>query len=445
MPADASSAMVLAQTLYRTLVRGVRAVSPLLSAGSSKLSRGLRGRRRAHGELIDWGRTKRDADRPVVWLHASSVGEALQARVVLDALRERRPEVQAVFTFFSPSAEALVDDFPADVASYLPWDLPEVVGQVLDALRPDVVVFTQKEVWPTLTAEAERRGVPTVLMAATLPEKANRLRWSARAWLGTTFRSLKVVAAISEEDGARFGLLTVPRDRIVVTGDPGVDSAVGRAAGADPHVGYLSPFQDGTGPILVAGSTWKSDEDVLIPALARVRETRPGLRLVLAPHEPARWDFDGLWDRLAADGWSPALLEDVERSGTLDGVDAVLVERVGVLAHLYTVAAASYVGGGFHDRGLHSVLEPAAAGVPVLFGPQHGNSLAASHLLASGGAREVSDVDSLAAALEDWLGDPETLRARGQEALAYIEAHRGAADRTAELLADFIVKDTRGV
>lgn len=416
-------------------------MSPLLPAGSSKLARGLRGRRRAHGELIDWGRTKRDADRPVVWLHASSVGEALQARAVLDALRGRRPGVQAVFTFFSPSAEALADEFPADVAAYLPWDLPEVLGEVLDAVSPDVIAFTQKEVWPTLTAAAEQRAIPTVLIAATLPERANRLRRGARVLLGPAFRSLRLVAAISEQDGARFGLLTVPPDRIVVTGDPGVDSAIGRAAGADPEVRYLSPFQAGTGPILVAGSTWKSDEDVLIPALARVRETRPGLRLVLAPHEPAHWDFDGLRDRLAADGWSPALLKDVERSGTLDGVDAVLVERVGVLAHLYTVAAAAYVGGGFHDRGLHSVLEPAAAGVPVLFGPLHGNSLAASHLLASGGAREVSDVDALAAVLEDWLGDPESLRAHGQEALAYIEAHRGAADRTAELMADLIVKD----
>ena len=404
--------------------------------GSSKLSRGLRGRRKAHRILIEWGTGTRDPARPAVWLHASSVGEALQARAVLEALRERIPGLQALFTFFSPSAEALAEGFPADVSAYLPWDLPEVMGEVLDAVRPSVVVFTQKEIWPSLAGAATARGIPSVLVAATLPKDAGRLSGPGKALLGPVYRGLEYVAAISAADGERFQLLQVPPDRIVMTGDPGVDSARGRATVADPEAPHLRLFQGHSGPLLVAGSTWRSDEDVLIPALVRVRRTWPELRLVLAPHEPVGWDFEGLCGRLSADGWSPTLLREAEDLGRLDGADAVLVERVGVLAELYTVASMAYVGGGFHGHGLHSVLEPAAAGAPVLFGPRHENSLAASHLLAGGGARVVTDADALAAALEEWLEDSEKLQRDGRRALDYIEEHRGASGRTADLLVE---------
>jgi 3-deoxy-D-manno-octulosonic-acid transferase len=342
-----------------------------------------------------------------------------------------------VFTFFSPSSEALAERFPADVSAYLPWDLPEIMDKVLDAVCPGLVVFTQKEVWPSLASGAGDRGVPVAMVAATLTRTAGRLSPTGRVLLGSTFRGLECVAAISADDGGRFQLLEVPGDRIVVTGDPGVDYAHARAAAADPEAPYLRLFRDGLGPVLVAGSTWAPDEDVLIPALTRIRRDWPGLRVVLAPHEPREWDFENLRARLHADGWAPTLLKEAEERGGLDGADAVLVERVGVLAELYTVASFAYVGGGFHGHGLHSVLEPAAAGVPVLFGPQHHNSLAASHLLACGGARMVSDVDALTAALEEWLADPEKLRRDGRRALDYIAEHRGAAGRTADLLVGY--------
>jgi len=375
-------------------------------------------------------------------VHAASVGEALQARSVLEAVRERVPELQVAFTFFSPSAEATASTYPADVTSYLPWDLPRTMGSVLDALRPSVLLFTQKEVWPTLTTEAGVRGVPTLLIAGTLSQGAGRLRWPARTILAPTFASLRAVAAISSEDGERFGRLGVPTDRIVVTGDPGIDSAWSRASGVDLDAPHMRLFRDERGPILIAGSTWESDEAVLLPALAQVRRTHPDLRLILAPHEPGRCDFEDLKRRLVRDGWTPTLLADAERRGGLDGTDAVLVERVGVLADLYAVATVAYVGGGFHAHGLHSVLEPAAASVPVLFGPSHQGSDAASRLLAIEGARVASDRDSLVRELRRWLDDSEEIVHAGRRAAGYIEEHRGAAARTADLVIPYLSEST---
>ena len=458
--------------------------------GESKLARGLRGRRHAHERLIAWGRGLRPdgesdrggqgddraaatvpVDRPVVWVHASSVGESIQARAVIDVLRGRTPGLQVVFTFFSPSAEGVCGDFPADVCTYLPWDLPEVMGPVLDAVQPSVIVFTQREVWPTLADEAAARGVATVLIAGTMPEGAGRISGPGRILLGPAFRSLRAVAAVSKEDGERFGLLGLRSDRVTVTGDPGIDAVRERVAGIDRDAPHMRIFGDGRGPILVAGSTWPSDEDVLLPALARVRESVPGLRIVLAPHEPDGSDFDGLARRLAADGWTPALLGEAEGAataevaataeradeaegasealevGTGQGPDAILVDRVGVLADLYTLASVAYVGGGFntvrfrtvgfHRGGLHSVLEPAAAGVPVLIGPRYQGSVHATGLLAAGAARTVADAEALAHALGEWLEAPKKNQEHAQRAREYIRNHRGSAGRTADLITRF--------
>ncbi len=438
--------MALPQALYRTTLRTLRALSPALIRGDSKLARGLRGRRDAHERLAAWGRRARGVvapavpDRPVVWVHASSVGESLQARAVIDVLRERTPGLQVVFTFFSPSAEAVQGDFPAEVTSYLPWDLPEMMGPVLDAVQPDVIVFTQREVWPTLAEEAAARGVPTVLIAGMLPQGAGRLSGPGRILLGAAFRTLRSVAAVSKEDADRFGLLGVESDRVTVTGDPGIDAVRDRAARIDREASHMRVFEAGSrdtgGPILVAGSTWPSDEAVLLPALARVRGSVPGLRIVLAPHEPEGYDFAGLGRRLAVDGWTPLLLGEVE-GGVVLGAEAILVDRVGVLADLYSLASVAYVGGGFHDGGLHSVVEPAASGVPVLIGPRYQGSVHATRLLAAGAVRAVAGADSLAHALLMWLEVPEKNDDRRRHAMDYIEDHRGAAERTAPLITQF--------
>jgi 3-deoxy-D-manno-octulosonic-acid transferase len=445
-----------AQALYRNALRALRVLSPVLMKGETKLARGLRGRRHAHERLLAWGGASANGrvDRPVVWVHASSVGESIQARAVIDVLRGRIPGLQVVLTFFSPSAEGLCGDFPADVCSYLPWDLPEVMGPVLDAVQPSVIVFTQREVWPTLADEAAARAVPTVLIAGTLPEEAGRLSGPGRILLGPAFRSLRVVAAVSKEDGERFGLLGVTSDCVTVTGDPGIDAARGRVASINREAPHMRIFGDGRGPILVAGSTWPSDEEVLLPALARVRESIPRLRIVLAPHEPDGYDFAGLGRRLAADGWTTALLREAEDAGhalevgTVHGADAILVDRVGVLAELYTLASVAYVGGGFHQGGfrrggLHSVLEPAAAGVPVLVGPWHQGSVHATRLLAAGGARAVADAEALAHALGEWLEAPKKNQEHAQRAMDYIENHRGSAGRTADLITPFFTSQAR--
>jgi len=326
----------------------------------------------------------------------------------------------------------------AEVATYLPWDLPETMGGVLDSVRPNAVVFTKTEIWPVLVAEAKRRGIPTAIIGATVPDRAGRRKWPTRAVLRPAWGSLRLACASTNADEGHLLELGVHREAVRVTGDPGMDSAASRFAASDPSAAHLAPFHADPRPTLVAGSTWPVDEAVVLPALQTVKEAVPSVRLVIAPHEPDIGHVGPLIERLIDAGWRTRTLEQIEASRTVRDVDAVVVDRMGALSELYGIASVSYVGGGLHSAGVHSVLEPAAAGTPVVFGPRHENARAAWELLHRGGAKIARNADDLASVITRWLRDePERMRT-GEVGRGYIERHRGAASRTAVLLDELI-------
>lgn len=421
------------QLMYRVATAALRGVSPLLAFGSSKLARGIRGRRAAVPRLVHWGTTIRDRDRPVAWFHAPSVGEGHQALAVARAMQMERPDLQVVYTHFSPSAEAFAERSGADVHAFLPWDQRSSVGAVLDALEPTVLIFTKTEVWPVLVEEAARRSIPVALVAGSVPAGAGRASRLGRRILGATWPRVDLVCADGPEDADRLLGLGARPSVVHEVGDPGIDSALGRLQAADTDAPHLALLGGGDRPTLVAGSTWPSDEAVLLSAVERVRVDRPDLRVVIAPHEPHPSHLRALRARCPADAVVASLTE-LEARGTADGVDVVLIDRVGILAELYTLAAVAFVGGGYHGDGLHSVVEPAAARCPVVFGPRHGNSRTASGLLEVGGGATVPDAPALAATLRSWLQEPDLRDRTARSAFDYIRRHRGAALRTARLV-----------
>jgi len=374
----------------------------------------------------------------MIWMHAPSVGEGLQARAVLNAFLAVRSDLQSAFTYLSHSAVGLARSMPVDISGYLPWDIRAEMGRLLAALDPHLISFTKTEVWPGLTGAAVARGVPVVLSAATLPASAGRLRTPGRIFLRSTFEALSAVCAISEEDGERFLQLGVAPSAIEVTGDPGVDSAWQRVREANLQASHLAPFLAAPAPTIVAGSTWREDEDTLLPALRDLRDRIPRLRIVIAPHEPEEPYLKHLEGGLRAAGFQTARLDAVEAAGSIGDADAIVVNRVGVLAHLYRIGAIAYVGGGFGSKGLHSVLEPAAAGIPSLIGPHHSNSRSASEMIQNGGARVVRDSGEIFEVIDSWFRDLPVMEEAGVSASGYIEGHRGASLRTARILNRYV-------
>lgn len=392
--------------------------------GQGKVARSLRSRRHALRPFDDFAQSKRDASRPLVWIHAPSVGEGLQAKPVLQLLRERRPDVQLVYTYFSPSAESMARGLDVDLAAYLPFDRARNAVALLDALRPNALVYSKLDVWPLLTAAAHRRGVRLGMISATLSPRSGRSGTLARALLHDAYAAFDAVGAVDPDDADRLVSLGVRRERIRLTGDTRYDQVAARARARNLSSPLLAGLRSAR-PTLVAGSTWPADDAVLLPAWRALRVAVPEARLIIAPHEPTeahlapirRWAQEASLTLATLDAARP---ED----------DVVLVDRMGVLGDLYALGTAAFVGGAFHAAGLHSVLEPASFGIPVLFGPRHHGSRDARLLYEARGGEPVHDVQELARALRILFTEPDTRARAGDAALAVVRDGVGAAERS---------------
>jgi len=467
--------VTLPERLWGAALEVARPLLPALGLGSRKRARAVAERRGAVQRLEAWAARERAPDRPLVWLHGASAGELSGAVPVVDALRERR-ELQLAVTYFSPSGEGAAAALGPDVTEALPLDAPRDVGRALDVLRPAALVFSKGDLWPNLTRAARRRGVPMGLVNAALEPGSSRLRWPARPLLAPAYGRLDAVAAVSEADARRLRRLGVREGALRVAGDAAFDRAEERAraaaAGGSAEGGSaaarLRSLRPAGCPVLVAGSTWPPDEEALLAALAALASA--GIRWwpVLVPHEPE----PGAVERIARRcrelvGSAPLLWSEVDgcspREGTEAGADRVrtaagtiarpeavgpvtpkgerlppplLVDRVGILAELYPSADAAWVGGGYGRGGLHSVVEPAAAGVPILFGTE-GRRREARALRERGAARRLAP-DEVPGALRELAGDPERRARMGAAARGYVEENLGAGARAAALVGELL-------
>ena len=407
------TAVLAAQLAWRTDAKPLRALSA---------RRGIRRR------YQDWAARNRQSERPLLWVHAPSIGEGLQARPVLELMRQRHPEVQLAYTHYSPSAQSFADGLDVDFRDYLPFDSAGDARASLDALRPTAIVFSKLDVWPVLAQLAHSRGVRLGLVSATLSATSSRRSPLAAALLRDAYAALDAVGAVDAVDAGRLVDLGVRADVILVTGDTRYDQVWQRAQRVDRDGPVLSRLRGGR-PTIVAGSTWPADEEVLLPAFVAARRIVPDARLVIAPHEPTTAHLRPIERWSSSERLRLARLDSAAHES-----DVILVDRVGVLGDLYALADVAFVGGGFHDAGLHSVLEPAAFGAPVVFGPQHTGSRDALLLAEQAGGRAARDVASLSSVLVEWLGDHRARGEAGRRARALVQNGLGAADRSLSLV-----------
>lgn len=377
-----------------------------------------------------WSSTARDATRPLLWVHAPSVGEGLQALPVIRGFRRKHPDTQLVYTFFSPSAERFAHTVGADFFDYLPFDTRDETSAVIDMVKPTAIVFSKLDVWPMLVSHAVRRGVKLGLLSATVPESSRRRSGLALLALRDAYKALDVVGAISPSDAERLLAMGVRGDRMSVTGDTRYDQVWARAnAPSAARDAIIAKYRDDRAT-LVAGSTWPSDEQRLLPAWLQLRRQVGSARLVIAPHELSPKHVDGIekWARDASLSISRTSEESTRAT------DVLLVDQYGILGDVYALAHAAYVGGGFQDAGLHSMLEPAAYGVPVLIGPRHTDNRDARLLVAGGGAVRCPGPGDITARLLAWFRNPGVHERASRGARRVVEAGLGAADRSLELV-----------
>ncbi|MBA2565170.1 MAG: hypothetical protein H0V09_07075, partial [Gemmatimonadetes bacterium] len=367
-----------------------------------------------------------------VWVHAASAGELLQAQPLLAALTAVRPRPPLVYTYTSPSAEPLLGSvLDADLVVPLPLDTRRNAADWIDAVRPRALALVDAELWPNLLRECCRRGILRALVSARVGPASRRARVPWRYAYRTLLRELDVVACADADSATRLLAIGARRERVHVTGDLRVDATLQRAASGEPPPALPFP---GDHPVVVAGSTWPDDEAVLLPALRGLRDRSLATRLVIAPHEGGEARLSGVERSLARWGFTAVRLSRLAAESSMaQAADAVLVDRTGQLYRLYGAANLAWVGGGFRGA-LHSVMEPAAFGVPVVTGPATGGSWFAGELRHAGALFPVRH----AREAEDVMGALLASRARrdaaGAAARAVLESYGGATERTVAVL-----------
>jgi 3-deoxy-D-manno-octulosonic-acid transferase len=420
----------LARIPYAAAGAITRLAVAMAPSKESKLFKAMTARRGLIDRYSAWANAHRDPSRKLLWVHAPSVGEGLQALPVIQQFRAAHPDVQVVYTFFSPSAERFAKTVGADFHDYLPFDNYSDTAAALDALRPTAIVFSKLDVWPVLVSGAVERGIKLGLLSATVPESSSRRSSIALLALRDAYESLDVVGAISPSDAQRLLEMGVRGDRMTVTGDTRYDQVWSRATSASETRDALIAKYDDPRATLVAGSTWPSDEKRLLPAWMQLRKQVEQIRLIIAPHELSKEHLEAI-ERWARES-SLTLSRTSEPS--YRATDVLLVDQYGLLADMYILGDAAYVGGGFHDAGLHSLLEPASFGAPVLMGPMHTDNRDAHLLVSGGGAMRCPGPGDITARLLVWFTNRAVHHRASASARRVVEAGIGAAEKSLELV-----------
>jgi len=327
-----------------------------------------------------------------------------------------------------------------DLATYLPLDSRRNVTRFFDLIRPTALLFSKFDIWPNCVWEAHRRDIPCALIAGTMHATSKRLRPGLRGLLRHVHNRIALQCAVGEDDAQRLRQLCGPDAEVIVTGDTRFDQVFERAEGAPPLRAELPKWSDFC---VVAGSTYAPDEEVLIPAFMALRERVPSARLVLVPHESEPARLADAEKRMASEGLRSARLSALDSAADPDDLDAVLIDRVGLLAGLYTMGQAAFVGGSFNYR-VHNVMEPAVHGLPVVFGPLMDNAPEAYGLMDAGGAQRVESSRELADHLIKLAETPAVASATGAAARAYVLDNLGASQRTLDALRRTVLPSVGG-
>ncbi len=368
---------------------------------------------------------------PRIWLHGASAGDLLSLQPMMKELKARVPGCCIVVTTITNSGFEMARRklAEADVVCYAPYDLPGATRRAVAALRPDLLVLEYTEIWPNLIRAARRAGVRIALTNGRFdPDKLGRYRALFGA-IGNPLRAVDCFLMRSDEEVERVLALGAAPDRVWATGNTKFDALVLGSADGKEEALRAEMGLDAVRPVLIAGSTHEGEEEVLLDVYARLLARHTGLQLVIAPRYVERAG------RIIALAAERGLAARPRTAGAAAGSAPVTVlDTIGELAVAYRLATLVFVGGSFVTRGGQNVLEPAAQGKPVLFGPHMENFKDSVQVLQGRGGIQVANPDQLLRVADELLSRPDQIDELGQMARRSVSAIRGASARNVDHL-----------
>lgn len=383
---------------------------------------------------------RREGSRRCVWLHAVSVGEVNLLQTLLTWIEREHPDWECVVSTTTKTGYDLArQKYAPRTVFYCPLDFTWAVAEALRRVRPDLLILTELELWPNLIGAARRHGVKVAIVNGRLSEKSfhgyRRIKWLA----ARSLHSLDLVAVQNEEYAGRFRDLGARAESVHITGSLKFDGAnTDRNNPATRRLAALAGIAPGD-VVLLAGSTQHPEESLALEAFRTLCIAHPRLRLILVPRHPERFEETAaLLDRWGL-AWQHRSRLEAESANPQARI--LLVDAVGELGAWWGTAHIAFVGGSLGRRGGQNMLEPAAYGAAVSFGPNTWNFKdIVANMLAARAACVVNNGAELTAFVERCLVEPGYAAALGERAKGLVENQLGAAERSMELLSELVTR-----
>lgn len=396
----------------------VRVSAPLLSIASlfsSRVKAWLQGRNNWKEDLF---KAQTNENSFNVWFHCSSLGEFEQGRPLMEKLKVLYPSINLYITFFSPSGYTVRKEYPlAHYTGYLPLDTPANAQELIQLINPKLVVFVKAEIWPNFISVVKRKNIPSLLISARFYEDQTLFKRRGKLFL----KALLKFDFIFVQDKLSQKLLKKQGRESILAGDTRYDNVLTTKNNPKTFT-EIETFINGKNT-LVVGSCWEQDLQVLLPYL----HSNTKAKYILASHDVSEKMIKYIEERLKVPYVRYSTIFTVNKSQLLDA-QVLIIDTIGILAQLYKYAYVAYIGGAF-QQGLHNILEPAAFGVPVVFGPNSEGFLEAQEMLESAGVFSIKNEEALKNQLDQLFNDPLQHRLAGERNSRFIESKTGATEK----------------
>lgn len=364
---------------------------------------------------------KKLGSHPKILVHCASLGEFEQGRPLIEALKKKYPGHKIILSFFSPSGYEIQKNYEfADVVTYLPADTKQNAIDFINYCNPQTVIFIKYEFWLNFLFQLHKKNIPTYLVSAVIKKHQSFFKWYGKNFIKAlhTYKkvlvqdedSLKLLESLNVRTGAVCG--DTRMDRVIAIKERSID------------VQEVKEFCENNF-VIIAGSTWQKDEELLLKVFSKLKPQHPNLKLILVPHEVDEKNIHRLLQNENLKNNSFSLYT---KPNSIKEKDILIIDTIGILSSIYRYGKIAYIGGGF-DTGIHNSLEAAVYGLPLVFGTNHKKFNEAQDLLATKGAFEVSDEATLFKTLESYLKNAQIFENASKACLNYVNANKGATQK----------------
>ncbi|RRA97617.1 3-deoxy-D-manno-octulosonic acid transferase [Larkinella rosea] len=408
--------------LYTTSIRLYQATLQVAAFFHPKARLAIRGR---DGWLQQINAKLADNAAPIAWFHAASLGEFEQGRPVMEAFRQQYPGYKILLTFFSPSGYEVRKNYAgADYIFYLPFDTPANARQFIDCVKPAVAFFIKYEFWYHYLRELNARHIPVFSFSAIF--RPDQIFFKPYGGFYRNFLRFFNHILVQNQESVDL-LRSIGVTNVTLAGDTRFDR-VKQVADAKKIIPIARNFKADT-PLLVVGSAWQADMDVLIPFLKQFDQP---LKVIIAPHEIHDDEIERWRSQLPG---QTVRFSEAGNHSTLHPFRTLIIDNVGMLSSLYQYGEFAYIGGAF-GKGLHNILEAATFRMPLFFGPNYGKFQEAVDLVKAGAAFPVSDSDQLNTVFRRIYADPSKASAISGD---YVTLNTGATSKVMEIVRGTVV------